>query len=91
MTDGNVHQELVHASEQILAAKQAVLEAQGSDPQLLEQAQQQLIVAEQVLQIAQNKGGTVATENPQFQQAYEQLHDTRQQVQEATQNNNDIL
>jgi hypothetical protein len=32
-----------------------------------------------------------ATQNPQFQQAFEDLHDTRQQVQEAQQNITDVL
>ena len=91
MTQSNLHQQLQQASQQIKGAKQAVSDAQGSDAELLEQADSQLQQAEHALEQAQNEAGTEATENPQFQQAFEQLHDTRQQVQEAQQNNNDVL
>lgn len=73
------------------SAQQAVLDAQGSDAELLQQAFEQLQQAEQGLEQVQNEAGAVAIENPQFQQAYEQLHDTRQQVQEAQQNNDEVL
>lgn len=91
MAEQNLHQILQQASQQINAAGEAVMQAQGSDPGLLEQAEQQLQQAETELQNAQSQAGTEATENAQFQQAYEQLHDLRQQVQEAQQNNNDVL
>lgn len=91
MEQQNLHQRLQQASEQIKEAEQAVFQAQGSDHQLLELAQKQLQQAEQVLKSAQNAAGTEATENSQFQHAYEQLHDTRQQIQETKKNNNNIL
>ena|SRR5690625_2571342 len=87
----NLHQRLEHASEQIKEAGQAVIQAQGSDHQLVELAQKQLQQAEQELKNAQNTAGTEATDNSQFQHAYEQLHDTRQQIQEIKKNNNNIL
>lgn len=91
MVQQDLHQKLQQISHQIQDAQEVARLAQGSDPQLLEQAEQQLHQAEQELQNARRQAGTEATENPQFQQAYEQLHDTRQQVQEAQQNNNDVL
>ncbi|TMN23370.1 hypothetical protein FH966_11000 [Lentibacillus cibarius] len=91
MAQQNLHEQLQQASKQIHDAQESARMGQGSDPQLIEQAEQQLQQAEKQLQQAQNQAGREATENPQFQQAYEQLHDTRQQVQEAQQNNNDIL
>ncbi|MUK87951.1 hypothetical protein GMD78_06005 [Ornithinibacillus sp. L9] len=90
MENGNLHDQLQHASRQVKDAQAAVLQAKGSNPELLEQAEQQLQQAEQILEKAQ-QAGTEATENPQFQQAYEELHDIRQQVKEAQQNNNDVL
>ncbi|SFA84399.1 hypothetical protein SAMN04488072_102271 [Lentibacillus halodurans] len=86
----NSHQQLQQASRQIHDAQESARLAQGSDAQLLEQAEQQLQQAEQQLKAAQ-QAGIEATENPQFQQAYAELHDTRQQIQEAQQNNNDVL
>ncbi|MFD2759622.1 hypothetical protein [Lentibacillus juripiscarius] len=91
MAQHNLHEQLQQASKQIHEAQESARMGQGSDPKLLEQAEQQLQQAEQQLQTAQDQAGTEATENAQFQQAYEQLHDTRQQVQEAQQNNNDVL
>ncbi|PAV28133.1 hypothetical protein CIL05_18685 [Virgibacillus profundi] len=91
MAQQNLHQQLQQASQQIHDAEENVRLAQGSDPNLLEQAEQELKKAEQVLENAQNQAGTEATENAQFQQAFQQLHDTRQQVQEAQQNNSDVL
>lgn len=87
----NLHQRLQQASGQIKEAGQAVIQAQGSDDQLLELAQKQLQQAEQELKSAQNTAGTEATDNSQFQQAYEKLHDTRQQIQEIKKNNNNVL
>lgn len=90
MENQNLHQQLTEASRQIKEAQEAVIQAQGTNPDLIKQAHDKLQQAEQVLESAQ-KAGKEATENPQFQQAYEALHDTRQQVQEAHQNNNDLL
>nr|WP_306798652.1 hypothetical protein [Oceanobacillus saliphilus] len=86
-----MHEQLQHASQQIKEAQDAILRAQGYDRKLLEQAEQQLQEAEQALQHTQDQAGTEATENSQFQQAYQNLHDTRQQVKEAQQNINDVL
>ena len=91
MAQANLHQELGKISNQIQAAQQAVLKAQGTDSTLLEQAHQQLQQAEDALEDTRIQAGTEATENPQFQQASEELHDIRQQVQEAQQNNSDVL
>ncbi|MDY0406147.1 hypothetical protein P5G51_012770 [Virgibacillus sp. 179-BFC.A HS] len=91
MAEQNLQQQLDEASSKIKQAQEAILQAQGTDPELLQQAEANLLQAKQKLEIAQNESGTEATENAQFQQAYEQLHNTRQQVQEAQQNNNDVL
>lgn len=91
MVDQNLHQTLQQASQQINEAQETILQAQGSNTQLLEQAEQQLKQAEQTLQQAQNQSGAEATDNSQFQQAYKELHDVRQQVQEGLQNINDVL
>src|SRR5699024_11237115 len=91
MNEAALHQQLPPASQQIQGGKRAVSDAQGSDAELLDRAASQLQQADHALEQAQNEAGTEATENPQFQQAFEQLHDTRQQVQEAQQNNNDVL
>ncbi|WP_164669325.1 hypothetical protein [Virgibacillus doumboii] len=91
MSHQSLHEQLQQASQHLHDAQEAARRAQGSDAQLLEQADQLLNQAEKDLQHARNQGGREATENAQFQQAYEQLHDTRQQVQEAQQNNNDVL
>ncbi|MFC3040506.1 hypothetical protein ACFOGI_09640 [Virgibacillus xinjiangensis] len=87
----HLHQQLQKASHQIDEAQEAIRLAQGQDEELLEKAHDQLQHAEWELQQAQHEAGKEATENPQFQQAYQQLHDTRQQVQEAKQNNHDVL
>ncbi|MBY7143143.1 hypothetical protein KFZ56_08745 [Virgibacillus sp. NKC19-3] len=91
MVQQDIHHQLQQVSKQLHEAQATARLAQGSDLSLLEQANQQLSQVERMLQHVQNQAGTEATENAQFQQAYEQLHDTRQQVQEAQQNNNDIL
>ncbi|RDW19399.1 hypothetical protein [Oceanobacillus chungangensis] len=91
MVHDNLHSKLQQASRLIDEAKDNVRLAQGSDLDLLQQAEQQLQQVEQNLQEAQDQAGREATDNPQFQQAYEQLHNTRQQVQEAQQNNNEVL
>lgn len=82
VVEESTHQKLQQAHKQIISAQQAVLDAQGANNKLIEQAEQQLIQAEQALQALQTNEGTELTENPQFQQAYEELHDIRQQVQE---------
>ncbi len=87
----NLHEELQRASALVNAAQEAVIQAQGQDMEVLEQAEQQLKSAEQTLRNLQSQAGTEATQNAQFQQAFEELHDVRQQVQEAQQNINDIL
>ncbi|WP_246001165.1 hypothetical protein [Oceanobacillus piezotolerans] len=87
----NIHTELQQASREINEAQEAVLQAQGRDEHLLEQAEQKIKRAADVLQNIQEHGGLEITKNSQFQQAYEELHDVRQQVQEAQQNNHDIL
>ncbi|WP_068675542.1 hypothetical protein [Oceanobacillus sp. Castelsardo] len=87
----NLHEELQRASVQVNAAQEAVIQAQGRDTQVLDQAEQQLKNAEQILRNLQSEAGTEATQNSQFQQAFEELHDVRQQVQEAQQNINDTL
>lgn len=91
MVQQNLHQMLQQASKRIHEAQELGREAQGSNETLLEEALQLLLLGEQQLKNARQQAGTEATENPQFQQAYEQLHNTRQQLQEAEQNNHDIL
>lgn len=91
MVQQTLHQLLQQASKSIQEAQVTASEAQGSNEILLNQAVQLLLKGEQTLEKARHQGGTEATENSQFQQAYEQLHDTRQQLQEAQQNNNDVL
>ncbi|WP_330948483.1 hypothetical protein [Virgibacillus sp. MG-45] len=83
--------QLQHVSSKIKAAQDAILQAQGTNKTLLEQAYEQLHQAEGELKNAQQTYGTTAINHPHFQQAYEALHDTRQQVQEAQQNIDDIL
>ncbi|GAA0493695.1 hypothetical protein GCM10008986_20210 [Salinibacillus aidingensis] len=90
MSQEHLHQKLQQASQQIDKAQEAVRLSQGTDPQLVEQAKQVLRQAEQELQNAQDQSGTEATENPQFQQAFEQLHDTRQHIQEVEQHSDDV-
>ncbi|MGM8212266.1 hypothetical protein ACLIBH_05640 [Virgibacillus sp. W0430] len=87
----DVHNQLQQASQQIKSAQGAVLQAQGSDEGVLNQADEQLQQAEHVLRRIQEDAGWDITKNAQFQQAFEQLHDVRQQVQEAQQNLSDIL
>ncbi|MFA1822812.1 hypothetical protein ACDX78_22125 [Virgibacillus oceani] len=91
MVPQHLHQILQQASKSIKEAQETAFEAQGSNEEMLDQAVQLLLQGEQELEYARMQAGTEATENPQFQQAYEQLHDTRQQLQEAQQNNNDVL
>ncbi|GGH70745.1 hypothetical protein GCM10010978_05990 [Compostibacillus humi] len=91
MGNQNLHEQLQQASRNVKEAQEAVLQAQGQDLALIEVAQAKLEEAEQVLEQLQQQFGTEATENPQFQQAFESLHDTRQQAQEAQQNITDIL
>ncbi|GAA0614273.1 hypothetical protein GCM10009001_34430 [Virgibacillus siamensis] len=91
MSHQSLHEQLQQVSQHIEDAQETARQAQGSNQQLLSQADQLLKQAEQDLVHARNQAGAEATENAQFQQAYEQLHDTRQQVQEAQQNNNDVL
>jgi len=86
-----LHQQLQQISQQINAAQEDILRAQGSDLQLIEEAELKIQQAHEQLKMLQNQNGTKATENAQFQQAFEELHDVRQQIQEAQQNNNDIL
>ncbi|WP_047982267.1 hypothetical protein [Ornithinibacillus contaminans] len=91
MAQVNLHQKLQQASQLLQEAQQAVVQAAGQDMSLLEQAHQKLEQAERELRNVQNQAGTEATENAQFQQAFEELHDVRQQVQEAQQNSTDVL
>ncbi|WP_164218163.1 hypothetical protein [Virgibacillus sp. YIM 98842] len=90
MAQQNLHQILQQASKRIHEAQAAMRGAQGSNEILLEEALQLLLQGEQQLEHARQQGGTEATENPQFQQAFEQLHDTRHQLHEAKQNNHDL-
>ncbi|MEN2767449.1 hypothetical protein [Ornithinibacillus xuwenensis] len=91
MAQVNLHQKLQQASQMLQDAQQAVMQAGGQDLNILEQAHQKLEQVERELKNTQNQAGTEATENPQFQQAFEDLHDIRQQVQEAQQNITDVL
>ncbi|WP_112182557.1 MULTISPECIES: hypothetical protein [Paraliobacillus] len=91
MAEENLHFQLQDISKKIQAAQHDVMQAQGKDPHLLQQAQELLQLAEDALHSTREQAGTEATENPQFQQAAEELHDIRQQVQEAQQNNSDVL
>jgi len=91
MEPQNMHQELQQVSSQIKEAQASVFQAQGSDARMLEQAELIIQEARQNLQMISKQNGTEATGNAQFQQAYEELHDIRQQIQEAQQNNNDVL
>jgi aspartyl/asparaginyl-tRNA synthetase len=86
----NLHEKLQQASKLVNEAQESVLQAQGQNLQVVEQAHHMLEQAENELKSVQNQAGTEATENPQFQQAFEALHDVRQQVQEAMQNMKDI-
>ncbi|SET94124.1 hypothetical protein SAMN05421676_1139 [Salinibacillus kushneri] len=90
MAEENLHQQLQQVSKQIDKAEEAVRLSQGTDFQLVQQAKQQLKHAEQNLQNAQDQSGTEATENPQFQQAFEQIHNTRQHIQEVEQHSDDV-
>lgn len=87
----NLHEKLQQASRMLHEAQAAVIKAQGQDLSTLEEAQNMLEQVESELKNVQNQAGTEATENPQFQQAFEELHDIRQQVQEAQQNITDVL
>lgn len=87
--DRNIHQNLQEASHIIQEAQQTAINAQGTDAEELRRAQEKLERAEQELNQARMQGGLEAVENPQFQQASEQLHDTRQNVQDALQQNRD--
>ena len=90
MEKQELHDKLQLASKQIKEAQESIRLAQGSDLHLYNRAEEQLQHAESELESLKS-AGTEAIENSQFQQAYEQLHDTRQQVQEAQQNINDVL
>ncbi|MRG87139.1 hypothetical protein [Salinibacillus xinjiangensis] len=89
MSNQNLHEMLQQASHQIQEANETLIDAQGEDPELIQQAQQQLERVEQELHTAQQQAGQEATENPQFQQAFEQLHNTRQHIQDLRHNNKD--
>jgi len=82
----NFQQRLDVASKQIKDAGEFVFVAQGSDAKSIQQAHQLLQQAEQQLDSTQSLYGVEVTENSQFQQAFEQLHDMRQQVTEAKAN-----
>lgn len=86
----NMHEKLQQTSKMLKDAQASVLQAQGQNLQRLEQAEELLNQTENELRNLQNQAGTEATENSQFQQAFEDLHDIRQQVQEAQQNIHDI-
>jgi len=86
MQEQNLHEQIQLAGNKIQEAQEVFQEAQGSNEKLLDQAVQLLMDGERELEQAQNQAGKDATENPQFQQAYEQLHDTRHQLQEVKQN-----
>ncbi|MUK90520.1 hypothetical protein GMD78_19370 [Ornithinibacillus sp. L9] len=88
MEEQTLHQQIQQASQQIADAQQAFANAQGNNVELLKHANEQLQHAEQALQDANKLSGEEATRNPQFQQAYQRLHDTRQQMQEAKQKYN---
>lgn len=90
MQQETLHELLQQASNRIQEAQEAFREAQGSNETFFEQAVRLLTEGEQVLKNAQQQAGTEATENPQFQQAYEQLHDTRQQLQDIKHNNHGV-
>jgi hypothetical protein len=89
MGSEKLQQTLDQVSQQIQDAQESVILA--TDPKLFDQAWQMLEEAEQELQKAREMAGTDATENPQFQQAYEQIHNIRQRMQEIERNNNDVL
>ncbi|HAM79707.1 hypothetical protein [Ornithinibacillus bavariensis] len=90
MPQVNLHEKLQRVSEMVNDAQEAVIQAQGQNLHVLEHAYSLLKQAENELKNVQNQAGAEATENPQFQQAFEELHDVRQQVQEAQQNIADI-
>ncbi|WP_047986015.1 hypothetical protein [Ornithinibacillus californiensis] len=91
MAQVNMHEKLQQASKMLKEAQQAVIQAQGQDIQTVERAHELLNQAESELQNLQNQAGREAIENSQFQQAFESLHDIRQQAQEAAQNIRDEL
>ncbi|WP_246569590.1 hypothetical protein [Lentibacillus saliphilus] len=86
MSNEAFDQSIQEAHASIKAAQKAIDQAQGSDEDVIEQAQKQLFKAEQTLQGVQASAGSFANENPQFQQAFEQLHNARGDIQELQQN-----
>jgi chromosome segregation ATPase len=88
MPEENIQQQLVHVSRHMKQAETYMVNAQGANQSLLEQSHQNLDQAENMLEQLQDNLGETATQNPQFQQAYEKLHDTRQQLDETKKNNN---
>jgi len=86
-----LHHQLQQVSKQINEAQAEVLNAQGANLELVEQAEEKIKEARQSLQNIQDENGKEALENAQFQQAFETLHDVRQQIQEVQQNRHDIL
>lgn len=86
-----LHDELQRVSRQIKAAQEDILIAQGSNAKIIEQAEMKIQEVRDKLQLLQEKNGREAINHPQFQHAFEELHDVRQQIQEAQQNMNDLL
>ena len=91
MTNQHIHQKLQQASQIIQEAVQTYMEAQGQDPQLMQQTLDQLKQAENQLESVQQEGGKEATDNPQFQQAYEQLHDMRERIELTSDHKDDLF
>ncbi|BAC15254.1 hypothetical protein [Oceanobacillus iheyensis HTE831] len=81
MSGQNQHQEIQECTNQVKQAYQMIIQAKTSgNMEQLAQAQEQLLQAEEHLKYTQERFGTEALNNPQFQQTEEQLHDARQEI-----------
>ncbi|HLR80393.1 MAG TPA: hypothetical protein VK119_07395 [Bacillota bacterium] len=85
MEQYDLQQQLQQANELIKKAQSDVGKTQSLDEASLEQAHEQLQQAEFHLEDVQKKAGREATKHPQFQQAFQQLHNMRRQINEAWQ------
>ncbi|MUV36487.1 hypothetical protein JNUCC1_00289 [Lentibacillus sp. JNUCC-1] len=87
MSNQKLTERIQQAHAQIKDTETMIGDAQGSDTSVYDQAIDELNKAEASLKSIQSSAGKSATENPQFQQAYEQLHNLRGDIQELNENN----
>ena len=81
MSGQDQHHEIERCTNQVKQAYQMIVQAKtNGNIEQLEQAEQQLLQAEEYLKATQAHFGSEALENPQFQQTAEQLHDARQEI-----------